>query len=159
MKKKLLLISVLMTFNLYAVECNENSFREGEAEVGKIHYLYDSTLHSINNQMNINTTHLNSEEYENRLNELEKQLSDLTKNHSDLFKARLLNQENLQRWKLLEKKCENESLSLAKKGRYDAETMAPLIRIQMSAIQNSINTQKEAIDTLKQVFIQSREKH
>lgn len=153
----LLLISLLTTFNLYALECNENAFREGGTEVKKIHFLYDSTPHPLNNPANINTANLNLDGYENRIKELETQLADLTKNHSDLFKARLLNQENLQRWKLLEKSCLNESLSLAKKGRYEAETMAPLIRTQMSAIQEHINALKETIGTMKQAFEKSRE--
>ena len=153
-----LLIALLTTVNLFALECNTTSFKDGDIEVKKIHLLYDSTPQSINNPTNMDTANLHKEEYQNRLNELEKQLVDLTKNHSDLFKARLLNQENLQRWKLLEKTCENESLLIAKKGRYDAEIRSPLIQTQMSSIQENIKTVKIIMDTTKEEFQKLREK-
>ncbi|MCK9374226.1 MAG: hypothetical protein M0P91_13675 [Sulfuricurvum sp.] len=158
MRNFLLLISFVISFELYALECNNVSFAEGDLEVKKIHFLYNSATQPVPYPTDNDTANFTTEAYKNRLNELEQYLADLTKNHSDLFKARLLNQENLQRWKLLEKTCENESLTLAQKGRYDAETMKPLIQTHMSSVQEHINTMKIIMAAIKQKFEKSREK-
>lgn len=145
-----IVLLLLVQVQASAIECNEESFARGDWEAQKIRALVDMTTPNIENQEASNYLTSNKDDYVQQLKELETRLDFLTKNSSDLFKARLLNEENVRRWKSLEKTCENESLSKAEKSHNDAETMKVLIQARMTSVRELIDATKIRIESTKQ---------
>ena len=150
MKRFIFFISLLVSIPIAALECSEESFTKGDDEIRKIHALYDITTISVENQEQIKKFEINKDDYPAEIKKLEEQLLLPSKNSSDLFKARLINEENIRRWKSLEKICEKEPYLKAEKARTDAENMKMLIQIRLSSIRELIDLTTIIIASSKQ---------
>lgn len=150
MKHFIFFISLLASVSIAALECSEESFTKGSDEIRKIHALYDATTISVENQEQIKKFEINKDDYPAEIKKLEERLLFLSKNSSDLFKARLINEENIRRWKSLEKTCENEPYLKAEKARADAENMKILIQTRLSSIREFIDLTTIIIASSKQ---------
>lgn len=151
---RFLVIVILFIAQVQAVmiECNEESFAKGDWEAEKIRALVDIATPDTETQA-VSGHSTNEDNLAQLLSELENRLDSLTKNSSDLFKARLLNQENIRRWKSLEKTCENESFSKAEKSSMDAETLKGLIQTRMTSVRERIDATKTRIESTKQAIL------
>lgn len=149
MKPFFILISLLAYTYTAALECTEESFAKGDIEIRKIHFLYETTTASVGNHVSIKDFKNDGNTDEKQLKELEDQLFFFTKNSSDLFKARLINEENIRRWKSLEKTCTDDLHSKAEKAYADAKERKLLIQTRLSSIQERINAIKTMLSSGK----------
>lgn len=149
MKPFFILISLLAYTYAAALECTEESFAKGENEIRKIHFLYETTTPGVEKQTSVKDFKTSGDTDEKQLKELEDQLFFLTKNSSDLFKARLINEENIRRWKSLEKTCNDDLRSKAEQAYADAKERKFLIQTRLSSIQERIDATKAMISSGK----------
>ena len=139
MKQKLLLMSLMISINLFALECNEASFNKGNEEMRQIYSLYNETTVSHEEQEAISKSKISKENYAQDMKVLENKLTTLQKSRTFLSQASMINTININTWKELEKTCHDKYLSAVQQARANAESMQKSIQQRLTTVNGHIN--------------------
>jgi len=141
LKIKTLLILVLMSMNLLALECNDASFNKGEKEIKKVISFYKkSSITEEERKSNINKNN-----YDSDMKILKKALTSLNEKKSYISLANMTNDDNINTWKALKKTCQGRDLTAVKMQQKDAKKRKTLIHKKMEHINTSISNKQFAI--------------
>jgi len=154
MKQKLLLTMVLLiSINLFALECNESSFNKGNEEMRQLYSLYNKTTVATKEQKAI----ISKSNYSEQMKILEDRLVVLEQSKSYLFQANMLNTINIDTWKDLEKTCKDKYLYVVQKARMNAENMQKTIKERLDIINSYINQTEIVITVGKKKYSGAKE--
>lgn len=142
-----LLISLMVSINLFALECNEISFNKGNEEIRQIYSLYNETTVSPEEYKAISESKISKENYAEEMKVLENRLAMLKKSKSSLSQASMFNTLNIDTWKDLEKTCQGKYLSSVQRARSNAENMQSTIQQRLNTVNGYIN-QTEMVITI-----------
>lgn len=152
MKQKLLLMSLMISINLFALECNEASFNKGNEEMRHIYLLYNETTVSPEEQEAISKSKISKENYAQDMKILENKLATLQKSRVSLSQASMFNTINIGTWKDLENTCHGKYLSAVQQARANAESMQRSIQQRLDTIKGHINRTEMVITIGKKKY-------
>ena len=141
LKIKTLLILVLMSINLFALECNDASFNKGEKEIKEVISFYKKSSTTEEERK----SKINKNNYDSDMKTLKKTLTSLNEKKSYIFLANMTNDDNINTWKALKKTCQGRDLRAVKKQQEDAQKRKILIHKKMEHINRSISNKQFAI--------------
>jgi len=141
LKIKTLLILVVMSINLFALECNDASFNKGEKEIKEVISFYKKSSTTEDERK----SKINKNNYDSDMKILKRTLTSLNEKKSYIFLANMTNDDNINTWKALEKTCQGRDLIAVQMQLKDAQKRKTLINKKMEYIETTISNKQFAI--------------
>jgi len=141
LKIKTLLTLVVMSVNLFALECNDASFNKGEKEIKEVISFYKKSSTTEEERK----SKINKNNYDSDMKILKRTLNSLNEKKSYIFLANMTNDDNINTWKALEKTCQGRDLIAVQMQLKDAQKRKTLINKKMEHIKTTISNKQFAI--------------